>query len=143
MNIEITTTVAAPPEAVWALLADIEGWPSWTPTVTRVERLDEGPVVVGSRARITQPRQPTLEWVVTEWDEGRSFTWENRSPGVVGAGVHEVRPAAGGAEVLLAIRQRGPLAGITGLLFGRRVRRYVQTEADGLKAAAEASVAAA
>ena len=40
--------IAAPPEAVWAALTDVESFPSWNPFI---ERLD-GPLVVGSRIRV-------------------------------------------------------------------------------------------
>jgi len=34
--------IAAPPGGVWAVIADVERWPEWTPTVTRLQRLDRG-----------------------------------------------------------------------------------------------------
>lgn len=38
MQFTITTEVDAPPEVVFAVLGEVELWPEWTPTVTRVER---------------------------------------------------------------------------------------------------------
>ena len=87
-----TVTIAGPPERVWSVVVDVDGWPERVPTVTSVERLDEGPLVVGSRTRLQQPRLPTAVWTVTELTPGRSFTWESSSPGVTVTASHVVEP---------------------------------------------------
>ncbi len=72
--IERIVEIQASPDRVWAVLRDIERWPEWTPTVKRSQQVDRGPLAVGSRARIRQPKLPPAKWEVTELDEGRSFT---------------------------------------------------------------------
>jgi uncharacterized membrane protein len=81
-GLERTVTIAAPPDRVWSVVVDVDRWPERIPTVDAVERLDDGPLAVGSRTRLQQPRLPAGVWTITELTPGRSFTWESRSPGV-------------------------------------------------------------
>jgi uncharacterized membrane protein len=132
MDYEVTAEVGAPAEKVWAVLADLEGWPGWTASMRQVQPLDDGPVRVGTRVRVRQPSLPTVVWTVTEWTPGTGFTWESTNPGVTTAGDHELTEDAGRTTVTLRIRQEGFLAPLVHLLIGRRTRRYMQLEADGL-----------
>ena len=138
MRFEDSAVIAAPPATVWAVYSDVEHWPDMTESVTSVELLDPGPLRVGSRARIRQPRLPVATWTVTEIDEGRSFTWVARGPGVRSTGTHVVEPHADGARATAILVQGGPLGPVVGFLTRGLTRRYLAMEAAGLKARAEA-----
>ena len=139
MRFEATTEVAAPTRRVFDVYADVERWPEWTTSVTSVERLDAGPLRVGSRARIKQPRLPTAVWEVTDLVPGTSFTWVARGPGVVTTGLHEVVPTAQGdrARATAVLEQAGPFGTVLGRLTRRLTNRYLETELNGLKARCE------
>lgn len=140
MDIQRVIDITAPREQVWATMADVERWPEWTDSVRSVERLDQTPFRVGSRARVRQPRLPTALWTVTALEPGRSFTWQSIIPGLTSVGVHTV-DATGDrtSRVTLSITWSGLLAPVIRLLFGNLSRRYVSMEAQGLKRRCEAA----
>ena len=140
-SLQHTVTITAPPERVWEMVVDVERWPERIPTVDAVERLDAGPLVVGSRTRLQQPRLPTEVWTITELADGSSFTWESTSPGVTVTATHDVEPHPGGSQLTLALTVSGPLAGIGWLLTRSLTKRYVETEAASIKKVAETSTA--
>ena len=131
--------VEAPVARVWEVLVDVESWPQWTLTMTSVRRLDDGPLRVGSSARIEQPKLRPMVWTVTELAPERSFTWVARVPGVAITGEHTItRLDDARTRLDLAASSAGPLAFLADLVAGRRTRDYVAREAAGTKAAAEA-----
>jgi uncharacterized membrane protein len=135
MHYQVTVDIEAPADAVWAVLADVRRWPEWNSAVRRVRPLDAGAFDLGSRVRISQPRLPPAVWRVTSFTPGRSFAWTSRVPGITSVADHHITPGPRGrsATVTLTLLQDGPLAGLLAALTGRRSRRYVDTEALGLK----------
>ena len=138
MRFEASIEVAAPAHEVFATYADVEHWPDWTTSVTSVERLDNGPLRVGSRARVRQPRLPVAVWEVTELLPGTSFTWVARGPGVRTTGIHRVEALAdGNTRAVAVLEQAGPLGALVGLLTRGLTNTYLHTEVNGLKAHCE------
>jgi uncharacterized membrane protein len=136
-GLQYAVSVDAPPERVWAVVADVERWPERIPTVHAVERLDAGPLRVGSRTRLEQPRLPTAVWTVTELTEGSSYTWESRSPGVTVTAAHVVEPHPDGSRLTLSVTVSGPMSRIGWLMTRSLTKRYVETEAASLRRVAE------
>jgi uncharacterized membrane protein len=126
--------IAAPVERVWQVMSDVERWPDWTASITTVHRLDTGPLVVGSRAKVKQPKLPGVVWTVTELTPDRGFVWTAKSPGVRNRGIHRVEPVGDGeSRVTLGVEEDGPLGRLAGRLLRRLTKRYVDMEAEGLK----------
>ena len=139
MRFEASIDIAAPAERVFAVYTDVERWPEWTQSVTSVERFDEGPLRVGSRARIRQPRLPMAVWEVTELVPDRSFTWVARGPGFGTTGSHVVTPLDGDrAKATASLEQAGLLGPLVGRLTKRLTNAYLDMEVRGLKACCEA-----
>ena len=131
-------SISAPPERVWDVLVDIERWPARIPTVDQAERLDDGPLAVGARTRLAQPKLPEAVWTVTELTPGSAFTWTSTSPGVRVTASHVVESSPEGSRLTLAIDLGGWMAPVGWLMTRSLTQRYVQTEAASIKAAAEA-----
>jgi carbon monoxide dehydrogenase subunit G len=129
--------VQAPAERVWALTEDIESWPRLTPTMRRVERLDDGPLRVGSTATVTQPRLRPARWRVTELEPPRRFVWETETLGTRIVAGHHVEPAGEGCRNTLTLDVTGRGATVLGGLAGRALRSALATENDGFRRAAE------
>jgi uncharacterized membrane protein len=135
-----TVTIDAPPDKVFAVLKDVERWPAWTPTMTRVKRLESGPFAVGSTAQVQQPKLRPAVWQVTEIEEGRNFTWTTRTPGLRMKAGHRVEPQSTGSRASLTFEISGLVAPLMWRLYGRLIDEYVTTEAQGLKKRCEAAV---
>ncbi len=139
MRFEIETETHASPARVWAVLTDVERWPDWLSSYDSVERIDKGPLTIGSSARVRQPGLAAATYTITALVPDVEFTWSSTSAGVRTTGRHVVLPRPDGtAGLLLSIEQTGLLAGPIGLLFGRKIRRFLAIESEGLRAAAEA-----
>jgi hypothetical protein len=137
-----SVAVAASAATVWAVYADVERWPEWTASMTRVEALDGPELAVGKRFAIKQPKLPRLVWQVSALEPGVAWTWQQGAPGGLTLAVHEVVPL--GPERTLVrqrIDQRGPLGTLVGVLMRGLTRRYLSMEAAGLKARCEHRVA--
>lgn len=137
-DFSIITDIAAPPEEVWAVIGDVERWPEWTPSVRSIKRYDTGPLAVGSRARIEQPKLRPADWQVTRLEPGRGFDWETRAPGLTVTGCHWIVPTRAGSQVTISIRLTGMLAPIVAWLARKLNASYLDLEAKGLKARCEA-----
>ena len=123
---------------VWDVFSDVERWPEWTASVTRIIALDGPGLAVGKRFEIKQPRMPKLVWQVTEILPGASWTWVQRSPGGSTLARHDVVAAADSRTLVRQrLDQRGPAGALVGRLMHGMTKRYLELEAQGLKKRSE------
>ena len=137
MRLTHETDILAPPDRVWSLTEDVAGWPEVTPTMTSVERLDDGPLRAGSRARVVQPRQRPAIWRVRSVEPPHAFVWEATTAGVRLVAGHHLTEVEGGTRNLLVLDVLGARGAVAGRLAGPLMRRALATENDGFRRAAE------
>jgi uncharacterized membrane protein len=140
---QVSIGIDAPADVVWSVMSDGERWHEWTASVTSVRRLDRGPLRIGSRALIRQPRFPPATWTVTALEPGRRFVWRSGLPGMSVYGDHAVSPLASGTRATLTLTYEGLLARIMGRMTRDITLRYLNMEASGLKRRSEENARAA
>lgn len=139
LTYESSASINAALEIVWRALSDVTHWDHWTPTVTKVQALDQSELGLGNRFKVHQPDLRPAIWSVTAIQTPSSFTWESRSPGMVMIAEHTLqRSAAGRTELTLRFSFRGVLGAIFGRLSKSLVEGYLATEAVSLRRHVEA-----
>jgi len=129
-----TITINTSQEAIWKVLSDVSHWHEWTPTVTKVEVLDQPELILGNRYKVYQPKLQPAVWTVTLLTPPSNFTWESRMPGMLMVADHILKPVnANQTELTLTFDFQGWLGEIIGRLYRNTVESYIATEAQSLK----------
>lgn len=102
-NVMLTVdrAIAAPAEAVWDVLVDVNGWPKWGPSMTgaRLDAPEDG-FRLGSTGQVHGPFGVAVPFVITEFDVGRYWAWTVAN---VPATRHGVNPIPGGSRAYFAV----------------------------------------
>jgi len=135
---EDSVEIEAPAQLVWDVYSNVEHWPEWTASVTSLTGLDGPALAVGRRFAIKQPGMAKLVWTVTEIDPGSSWTWVQRAPASLVTARHDVIAQPGGRTLVRQqLDQGGALGALVGRLMVKKTKRYLELEAQGLKARSE------
>lgn len=132
MRVTVRFVTQAQPAIIWQVLADVEHWHEWTPTVLAIKPLGHSGFSVGARYQVVQPKLRPAIYEVTECVPCRRFTWAHRFSGGVMIADHRITQRDGSAEVELSFSSSGLLGNIVGRVFIRLIRNYVRTEAQSL-----------
>ncbi len=110
------------PAAVWErAYVDAAAWPRWNAEI-RSARL-EGPLALGTEARIVFRTGLRLRFRVVEFEEGRLFTDEARMPGARTGHRHLVEANGDGVRLVNTIYVEGPLAPLWRRILGPAAAR--------------------
>lgn len=129
--------IAADPEAVWGVLADIGGWPSWNPDITQVNL--RGPVQPGTTfSWRSGPGTITSTFQVV--DEPTELTWTGKTMGIPAVHGYRLGPSErrpGHTVVSTEESWGGLLARLLRTRFTKTLKTAIDTGLARLKAEAE------
>jgi hypothetical protein len=133
-----TSSISAPPDQVWARLADAASYPKWNPTVVKID----GTIALGQTIKLVSTLDPkrTFKLKVAELDAPRRMVWSSGMPlGLfTGRRTFTLTPRAdGGTDFAMEEVFSGPLAPMITKAIPDMTESFAQFAA-ALKAAAEA-----
>jgi hypothetical protein len=135
-----TIEIAAPPQAVWAVLVDLSRYPDWNP----VFREAAGEIATGKRIRLrsvhpANGRMMTVKPKIVSADPGTELRWASSLPGII-SGEHSFRLTAadGGTRLVQSESFRGLLVPFSGKVLDR-VQASFRSLNEAIKKRAEAA----
>ena len=141
--------VDAAPQAVWALITDLDNWQSSISGIKKLERLDAGTAfAVGTRWRETRlmfKKEATEEMEVTALDPGKSYTVEAHHGDTHYTSVLTVSERGAGTALTMTFdtATNGLLATVLSKTIGKAVEGYTRKalvrDLSDIAAAAEAA----
>jgi uncharacterized protein YndB with AHSA1/START domain len=101
----VDRAIDAPAAKVWDLLVDLDEWPRWGPSVRGAELDGPGGLTAGSRGRVWTSIGVAFPFVITDFDEGRYWSWR---VGGIPATRHEVVPTIDGCRARFGVPAWAP-----------------------------------
>jgi uncharacterized protein YndB with AHSA1/START domain len=126
--------VDAPPEVVFALLADVRSWPRWQPAVSTAELEGAGELAVGTSFR-WRSGGTTIVSTVQELAAPSTIGWTGRALGTRAVHVWALEPVDGGTRVRTEESMSGWLPRILAPVVRRMLDRGVAATLDALERA--------
>ena len=79
-NVHFSHTVetSASPEAIWAIWTDVPNWKQWDDGLK--DAAVDGVFKKGAQGKLTPDKGPTSKFVISELEEGKSYTFKTRIP---------------------------------------------------------------
>ena len=129
------------PARVWSVLLDVERWPEWTSSVSKIQRMEIGPLTLGSRTRIWQPKLMPAVWQITSLDEQRRiFAWTTHTLGIKIVARHQVEAVGTRSRVTLSLTYTGVVGAVLARAYRDLNWEYLTREGNGLRGYCESHV---
>lgn len=134
---EAAIEIDAPAARLWALFADVAGWPAWNAGIARIAL--HGPFREGTTFTMQPPGMDAFDSTLRDVVPGRGFTDETRFGDTVVRVHHAIEPLADArVRIVFRTQAEGPEAAATGDAasadFGQvlqALKRHAEAVADG------------
>lgn len=125
MSAHAQIDIAAPRPEVWAILADVDAWPTWNPAIR--ESVRDAELEVGSKFRFST-EIGTLKCKVTSVDAPHSLTWKGRVLVLHERQTWLLEPTDTGTRVVV----EAEMTGLVSRLFRRRLNERLQAVVESV-----------
>jgi carbon monoxide dehydrogenase subunit G len=108
-RVEASQTISAPPETVFAFVADLANLPRWQSGIVSAEQTSPDPVGVGSTAHVVREllgQRLAVDLSVTDHQPGRRLALASAASGIGVTAALELEPAAAGTLIRFAMEIR-------------------------------------
>jgi len=128
-----TVTIPAPPDAVFAFLADGENAPSWRPGVLDIKHVSGSGVGAAYAQGVKGPggRRIAADFEVTAYDPPHRLAFRATAGPVRPDGEYVLEPAPGGTTLTFSLH--ADLSGLKGLILGRSVQTTMDSEVHSIE----------
>ena len=135
VQFEEQIVIAAQPEKIFALYANVAAWSSWDPDVKTSSI--EGSFSSGASGSLQPSSGPKVRIKFTEVMPNRSFTVESKLPLCVLRFEHELTLLPSGTNAKHRVTFQGLLSPFFGRVIGSQIRKALPNAMQALKRAAE------
>ena len=134
---EYTVETDVSPEAIWAVLSDLDGWPRWDTSMERVAL--QGPFAVGSQVSMTpQGQDPIVSTIIGISEPGYYADRTDFGPVTLEFSHRLTRLGTGGTRITHRLEITGDGAAELGPQLGPEITADFPEAMDGLLACAGA-----
>ena len=115
MRFSSSIEIDAPVEKVWSFVDKLEEWPQWMPSIKKIEKVSEGPLIVGSQLSVTAKVSRltvNLLMTISEFVPQRSVVMQGKALGTNLIRFYFLEPVNGKTKVTIGGEVSGLLAWI-------------------------------
>lgn len=138
--IEVEVGISRPPEEVFDYCSDHRHEPQWNPMMTRIEKLTDGPIGIGTRYAAEFAKAPPMVMECTRYQRPAAWSLTGNSRALTARGGWRVLPTAEGSRLVMRTEMElHSLLKLLSPLLRRQIQPMFQRDLRNIKARLEAA----